>query len=67
MQRRKMQKRKDSGTFCGERMTEQKCLRLQNMIAANRVVVGDKCVKNDHGDLAVTDTEKHLAWCIKGA
>ena len=34
----------------------------KQMKAANRDVVGDTCVRNDNGELAVTDTEKHLAW-----
>ena len=32
------------------------------MKAENCDVVGDKCVKNDKGELALTDAEKHLAW-----
>ena len=32
------------------------------MCAANRDVIREKCVKNDKGDLAVTDHEKLLAW-----
>ena len=28
----------------------------------NCSVVGDKCVKNDKGDLVLTYVEKHLAW-----
>ena len=31
------------------------------MKAENCDVVGDKCVKNDKGELALTDAEKHLA------
>ena len=30
--------------------------------ADNRDVIGENCVKNDKGDLAVTDHEKLLAW-----
>ena len=32
------------------------------MEAKNCDVVGDKCVKNDKGELALTDADKHLAW-----
>ena len=32
------------------------------MKAANCDVVGDKCIKNDKGELVFTDAEKHLAW-----
>ena len=30
--------------------------------AANRDVIGENCVKNDKGNLAVTDHKKLLAW-----
>ena len=32
------------------------------MKAENDDVVGDKCVKNGKGELALTDAEKHLVW-----
>ena len=32
------------------------------MKATNKDVVGDNFVRNDRGDLAFTDEEKHLAW-----
>ena len=35
---------------------------VKQMEAKNCDVVGDKCVKNDKGELALTDAEKHLAW-----
>ena len=31
------------------------------MKAENCAAVGDKCVKNDKGELVLTDAEKHLA------
>ena len=34
----------------------------KQMNAKNCNVVGDKCVKNDNEELAVTDAEKHLVW-----
>ena len=35
---------------------------VKQMKATNRDVVGDKCFKNDNGELVFTDDEKHLAW-----
>ena len=32
------------------------------MCATNRDVFGENCVKNDEGNVAVTDHEKLLAW-----
>ena len=32
----------------------------RQMKAENSEVVGDKCVKNDKGELTLTDSEKHL-------
>ena len=32
------------------------------MKAENCDIVGDNCVKNDKGELALTDAEKHLVW-----
>ena len=34
----------------------------KHMCLTNRDVIGENCVKNDQGDLAVTDHEKLLAW-----
>lgn len=34
----------------------------KQMISTNRDVVGDKCVRNDRGDLATSDQDKLLAW-----
>ena len=34
----------------------------KQMKGTNHDEVGDKCIKNDNGELAVTDDEKHLAW-----
>ena len=32
------------------------------MTTTNQDIVGDKCVRNDRGDLATSDLGKHLAW-----
>ena len=32
------------------------------MKAENSDIVGNKCFKNDNGELALTDAEKHLVW-----
>ena len=32
------------------------------MKAENCDIVGDKCVKSDKGESALTDAEKHLVW-----
>ena len=32
------------------------------MAKTNRDVVGEKCIRNDNGELATTDQEKLLAW-----
>ena len=34
----------------------------KHMCAANPDVIGENCVENDKGDLAVTEHEKLLAW-----
>ena len=34
----------------------------KRMYAANRKVIGENCVKNEKGDLAVTDQEKLLTF-----
>ena len=32
------------------------------MCATNRDVIGENCIKNDKGDLTITDHEKLFAW-----
>ena len=34
----------------------------KQMKAENCDIVGNKCFKNDNGELALTDAEKHLVW-----
>ena len=34
----------------------------KQMTSSNRDIVGDNCVKNDNGDLAMSDSDKLIAW-----
>ena len=47
----------------GKEDSRKKVSKIAKQIEAeNCDVVGDKCIKNDKGELALTDAEKHLAW-----
>lgn len=63
MQQRKLQKKKDLVISLTQTIAE-KVFKIAKQIKSkkNDTVVGDKCVKNDKGELALTDTEKHLTW-----
>ena len=52
-----------SSNIIGKENSRKEVFKIaKQMKAANCDLVGDKCIKNDKGELVFTDAEKHLAW-----
>ena len=59
MQQTNLQKKKDLAKLFEEKKAEKIAKQIKT---ENCDVVGNICIKNDKGEMALTDAQKHLVW-----